>query len=109
MVPICAARADPEEAATTRPVMNGPISRSIAMQTSMPMLVSWPYRRSSRPTWRARIMPVKIATIITTWRLLMPAMNICARVSPTCRSDFVKPGTSMFVDSQRNASTPFSP
>ena len=42
IVPICAAMADPTLAAITSPVMNGPISRSIEMHTSIPMLFSWP-------------------------------------------------------------------
>ena len=42
IVPICAAMADPTLAAMTRPVMKGPISRSIEMHTSVPMLFSCP-------------------------------------------------------------------
>jgi len=50
---------DPTQAARIRPVMKGPISRSMDTMTAVPMFTSWLNFRSSMPVCRARIMPVK--------------------------------------------------
>ena len=72
-----------------------------------------PTRATFRP-WRSaavkiccrrEVLEEKVATKM---RPLAPS-NICAMVSPTWRSDLVKPGTSMLVDSQTKSSTPSRP
>ena len=73
-----AARAEPVVAARIVAVMKGPISRTIARETIVPIRSCWLQRASSSPVWRERIIPEKQPTRRTTWKTRTLPFAICS-------------------------------
>ena len=68
IVPISAAKAEPERPARMIAVISGPSSRSTASATAFATQISAPKSRKATAVWKARITPIKkpISTTIGT-------------------------------------------